>query len=65
MDNVVDVELQDNEKFNDIEHLHVKLFEDNTIDVRAGEIVAITGISTLIRKAKVAASISQYFIQSL
>ena len=40
---VVDVELQDNEKFNDIEYLHVKLFEDNTIDVRAGEIVAITG----------------------
>ena len=40
---VVDVELQDNEKFNEIEHLHVKLFEDNTIDLRAGEIVAITG----------------------
>ena len=40
---VIDVELQDHEKFNDIERLNVKLFEENTIDVRAGEIVAITG----------------------
>ena len=40
---VVDIELQDTEKFNDIEHLHVKLFEDDTNDVGAGEIVAITG----------------------
>ena len=40
---VIDVELQDHEKFNDIERLNVKLFEENTIDVGAGEVVAITG----------------------
>jgi DNA replicative helicase MCM subunit Mcm2 (Cdc46/Mcm family) len=40
---VVDVELQDSEKFNDIERLTVKLFEDNTKDVGAGETVSIVG----------------------
>lgn len=40
---VVDVELQDTEKFNDIERLFVKLFEDDSKEVRAGEIVTVTG----------------------
>ena len=40
---VVDIELQDTEKFNDIERLYVKLFEGHTNDVRAGEIVSIVG----------------------
>ena len=33
----VDIELQDQEKFNDIDRLQVKLFEENTSDVVAGE----------------------------
>ena len=40
---VVDIELQDTERFNDIERLYVKLFEGHTNDVGAGEIVSIVG----------------------
>jgi hypothetical protein len=35
----LDLELQDLDKFNDIDRLQVKLFEENTSDVIAGEII--------------------------
>ena len=37
------IELQDQEKFDDLERLQVILFDDDTRDVRAGEQVLITG----------------------
>jgi replicative DNA helicase Mcm len=37
------VELQDQEKFDDLERLQVILFDDDTRDVRAGEQVLVTG----------------------
>jgi replicative DNA helicase Mcm len=46
----LDIQLQDTEKFNDIERLTVKLFGDDTIDVRAGEIVIVQGYRDVIRK---------------
>ena len=47
---VVDIELQDLESINEIERLSVKVFEENTIDVIAGEVVSITGSLYVIRK---------------
>jgi len=47
---VVDIELQDLETFSEIERLSVKVFEKNTYDVTAGEIVNITGHLHVIRK---------------
>ena len=41
--NAVTVELQDTETFNEIERLHVILFEEDTIDINLGERVVITG----------------------
>ncbi len=37
------IELQDQEKFDDLERLQVILFDDDTRDVRAGEQVLVTG----------------------
>ena len=39
----VDIELQDPDKFNEIERLSVRLFEKNTENIIVGEIVTITG----------------------
>lgn len=47
---VVDIELQDLETFSEIERLSVKVFEKNTFDVIAGEVVNITGQLRVIRK---------------
>lgn len=47
---VVDIELQDLETFSEIERLSVKVFEKNTFDVVAGEVVNITGQLQVIRK---------------
>jgi replicative DNA helicase Mcm len=47
---VVDIELQDLETFSEIERLSVKVFEKNTFDVVAGEVVNITGELRVIRK---------------
>jgi hypothetical protein len=47
---VVDIELQDLETFSEIERLSVKVFEKNTYDVTAGEVVNITGHLHVIRK---------------
>lgn len=47
---VVDIELQDLESFNEIERLSVKVFEKNTSDIVAGEVVSITGNLHVIRK---------------
>jgi DNA replicative helicase MCM subunit Mcm2 (Cdc46/Mcm family) len=41
--NALIIELQDQEKFDDLERLQVILFDDNTNDVRAGEQVLVTG----------------------
>ena len=41
--NAVTVELQDTETFNEIERLHVILFDEDTIDINLGERVVITG----------------------
>ncbi len=47
---VVDLELQDLETFSEIERLSVKVFEKNTYDVTAGEVVKIVGHVHVIRK---------------
>jgi replicative DNA helicase Mcm len=41
--NATIIELQDQEKFDDLERLQVILFDDDTRDVRAGEQVLVTG----------------------
>ncbi len=46
----LDLELQDLDKFNDIDRLQVKLFEENTSDVIAGEIIEVTGHLYVIRR---------------
>ena len=46
----VDIGLQDSEKFNDIERLSVKLFENDTNDVGAGETVSVIGNIDVARK---------------
>jgi replicative DNA helicase Mcm len=46
----LDIQLQDTEKFNDIERLTVKLFGNDTIDVRAGEIILVKGYRDVIRR---------------
>jgi len=46
----LDVELQDLEKFNDIDRIQVKLFEENTRDIIAGEIIEVTGHLHVIRR---------------
>ena len=46
----LDIELQDLDKFNDIDRLQVKLFEGNTSDVVAGEIIEVTGHLYVIRR---------------
>jgi replicative DNA helicase Mcm len=46
----VDIELQDLDKFSDIDRLQVKLFEGNTCDVVAGEIIEVTGHLYVIRR---------------
>ncbi|MGD9674010.1 MAG: hypothetical protein AB7U98_11095 [Candidatus Nitrosocosmicus sp.] len=47
---VVDLELQDLETFSEIERLSVKVFEKNTYDVIAGEVVNVVGQLRVIRK---------------
>lgn len=47
---VVDIELQDLETFSEIERLSVKVFEKNTYDVIAGEVVNVVGQLRVIRK---------------
>jgi DNA replicative helicase MCM subunit Mcm2 (Cdc46/Mcm family) len=47
---VLDVQLQDTEKFNDIERFTVKLFGNDTIDVRAGEIILAHGYRDVVRR---------------
>jgi DNA replicative helicase MCM subunit Mcm2 (Cdc46/Mcm family) len=46
----VDIELQDPDKFNEIERLSVRLFEKNTENIIVGEIVTITGNLHVVRK---------------
>ena len=46
----MDIQLQDTEKFNNIERLPTKFFEQDTIDVRAGEIVSVIGDIDVTRK---------------
>jgi replicative DNA helicase Mcm len=46
----VDIELQDPDKFNEIERLSVRLFEKNTENIVLGEIVTITGNISIERK---------------
>jgi DNA replicative helicase MCM subunit Mcm2 (Cdc46/Mcm family) len=47
---VVNVELQDTETFNDIDRLSVMLFDKDTIDIKVGERVTITGEIAVIHK---------------
>ncbi|HEY7572871.1 MAG TPA: hypothetical protein VH796_16040 [Nitrososphaeraceae archaeon] len=44
------IELQDPDKFNEIERIRVRLFEDNTKDIFAGKLVAITGNLHVVRE---------------
>ena len=46
----IDVEVQDPDKFSEIERIKVRLFEDNTKDVFAGQIVMITGHIHVVRE---------------
>lgn len=46
----MDVQLQDTEKFNNIERLFTRLFDDDTKDVKAGEIVSIIGVIDIVKK---------------
>ena len=46
----VDIELQDPDKFNEIERLSVRLFEKNTENACCGEIVTITGNLHVVQK---------------
>jgi replicative DNA helicase Mcm len=47
---VLNVELQDTESFNDIDRLPVMLFDKDTIDIKVGERVTITGEIVVIHK---------------
>ena len=44
------VDLQDSEKFSEIERIKVRLFEDNTRDIFAGKLVTITGHLHVVRE---------------
>jgi DNA replicative helicase MCM subunit Mcm2 (Cdc46/Mcm family) len=46
----LDIQLQDTEKFNNIERLTVKLFGKDTNDIRAGEIVSVKGYRDVTRR---------------
>lgn len=46
----IDVELQDPDRFNEIERIKIRLFEDDTKDVFAGKIVMITGHIHVVRE---------------
>src|SRR5207249_6291451 len=46
----VDIEVQDPDRFNEIERLPAKLFEKNTENINVGEIVIITGNLHVVRK---------------
>jgi replicative DNA helicase Mcm len=60
--NAVQVELQDPEKPNEIDRLIVYLFEDNTRDLKVGEIIIIEGNVYVIRRKE---SKSNKFISAL
>jgi replicative DNA helicase Mcm len=47
---VVDIELQGLDGFNEIERLPVKIFEKDTYDITAGEVIDVIGHSHVIRK---------------
>jgi DNA replicative helicase MCM subunit Mcm2 (Cdc46/Mcm family) len=46
----IDVELQDPDKFSEIERIKVRLFEDNTKDIFAGKLVTVTGNLYVVRE---------------
>src|SRR5438093_12772635 len=58
---VVNVELQDTESFNDIDRLSVMLFDKDTIDIKVGERVTITGEIAVIHKDGLENSKSKMF----
>jgi DNA replicative helicase MCM subunit Mcm2 (Cdc46/Mcm family) len=46
----IDIELQDPDKFSEIERIKVRLFEDNTKDIFAGKPVTVTGNLYVVRE---------------
>ena len=63
--NAVTVELQDTETFNEIERLHVILFDEDTIDINLGERVVITGQIEILNETRHQRSHSILFAKSV
>ena len=63
--NAVTVELQDTETFNEIERLHVILFDEDTIDINLGERVVITGQIEIVTESRRQRSHSILFARSV
>ena len=63
--NAVTVELQDTKTFNEIERLHVILFDEDTIDINLGERVVITGQIEIVTESRRQRSHSILFAKSV